>query len=207
MKLFYKKGACSLAPHIVMAELNMVYEVEEVDLKTKTSASGDYYKINPNGSVPALKMEDGNVLTESAVIMQYLADQKPEAGAIPKFGTTERYRCLEWLNFIATDLHKNFSPLFFAGMIVQNTEGQAEMKKHYIELLKRKIKIASDRLGNNDYVLGTSFTIADAYLFTVLGWSKFVGVDLSPYANITAYLKRVGERPGVQKAMKEEGML
>ena len=207
MKLFYKKGACSLAPHIVMAELNMVYEIEEVDLKNKTSPSGDFYKINPNGSVPALKMEDGNVLTESAVIMQYLAEQKPEAGLVPKYGTSERYRCLEWLNFIATDLHKNFSPLFFGPMIVQNPEGQAEMKKFYVEMLKKKIAVASARLGEKDYVLGSTFTVPDAYLFTVLSWGQFVGVELSPYANITAYLKRVGERPGVQKAMKEEGMI
>lgn len=207
MKLFYKKGACSLAPHIVMAELNMVYEIEEVDLKTKTSASGDYYKINPKGSVPALKMEDGSVLTENAIILQYLAEQKPEAGLMPKYGSFERYRCLEWLNFIATDIHKSFSPLFGAGMIVQNPEGQAEMKTYYVELLKKKISIASDRLGKNDFVLGPKFTIPDAYLFTVLGWSKFVGVDLSPFENINAYLKRVGERPGVLKAMKEEGLI
>lgn len=206
MKLFYKAGACSLAPHIVMAELNMVYEVEAVDLKTKTSASGDFTKINPNGSVPALIMEDGKVLTESAVIMQYLAEQNMEAGLIPNYGTTERYRCLEWLNFIATDLHKNYTPLFFAGMIVKHAEGQSEMKNYYVNLLQKKIAIASERLGKNEFAIGEKFTIADAYLYTVLGWSKFVGVDLSKTPNIEAYMKRMGERPSVVRAKKEEGI-
>lgn len=208
MKLYYKAGACSLAPHIVMAEMNMVYETESVDLKTKMLANGDDYRtINPNGSVPALKMETGEILTEGAVIMQYLADQKPEAGLMPKFGTTERYRALEWLNFVATDLHKNYSPLFFAGMIVQNTEGQTEMKKFYVEMLDKKIAIASQRLGDKKFAMGDSFTIVDAYLFTVLGWSKFVGVDYSKYSNITNYMSRVAERPSVMRAMKEEGLM
>ncbi len=207
MKLFYKSAACSLAPHIVMAELNMVYELEAVDFKTKTCASGDYWKINPNGSVPALRMESGEILTEGVVIMQYLADQKPEANLMPRAGTTDRYRCLEWLNFIATDLHKNYSPLFFAGMIVNNAEGQTELKSYYVEMLRKKVAVAAARLGNRDFALGTTFSIADAYLFTVLGWSKYVGVDLSAHANITAYMARVGERPSVVRAMKEEGML
>lgn len=207
MKLFFKAGACSLASHIVLAELNMVYQIEAVDLKTKTSASGDYYKINPNGSVPALICEDGSVLTEGPAIMLYLAEQNLEAGLIPKYGTKERVRCHEWLNFISTDIHKNFTPLFTAGMILKNPENQAELKNYYVGLLKKKIAIASDRLAANDYVLGSQFTIADAYLFTVLGWSKHVGLDLAPFANLENYLKRVGDRPSVQKAMKEEGLL
>lgn len=208
MKLFYKSAACSLAPHIVMAELNMVYELEAVDLKTKVCASGDdYRKINPNGSVPALRTDSGEILSEGAVIMQYLADQKPEAGLMPKLGTIERYRCMEWLNFIATDLHKNYTPLFFAGMIVKNADGQAEMKSYYIEVLKNKIAVASERLGNKNFAMGDNFTIADAYLFTVLGWSKYVGVDFSHLPNMTAYMSRVGERTSVMRAMKEEGMI
>lgn len=208
MKLYYKAGACSLAPHIVMAEMNMVYEIESVDLKTKMTASGaDYKTINPNGSVPALKMETGEILTEGAVIMQYLADQKPEAGLMPKFGTAERYRALEWLNFIATDLHKNYTPLFFAGMIVKNAEGQTEMKNYYVEMLNKKIAIVSQRLGDKKFAMGDSFTVVDAYLFTVLGWSKFVGVDYSKYTNITNYMSKVAERPSVMRAMKEEGII
>lgn len=136
MKLFYAKGACSLAPHIVMAELNMVYEIESVDLKTKTCASGDFRTINKKGSVPAIRMENGEILTESAVIVQYLADMKPEAALMPKLGTTDRYRCLEWLNFIATDLHKNYTPMFMAGMFVQSENAKTELKTSVAEMLK-----------------------------------------------------------------------
>jgi glutathione S-transferase len=207
MKLFYKSAACSLAPHIVMAELNMAYEIEAVDLKTKSCASGDYKIINPNGSVPALRMDNGEILTEGAVIVQYLADQKPESQLMPKLGTTERYRCLEWLNFIATDLHKNFTPLFYAHSIVKDANAQQELKVYYVQMLQNKIAIASERLDKNEFVLGKTFSVADAYLFTVLGWSKYVGVDLSQYANITSYLARIAQRPAVIKAMKEEGMI
>jgi glutathione S-transferase len=207
MKLFYKSAACSLAPHIVMAELNMAYELEAVDLKLKTCASGDFKKINPNGSVPALRTDSGEILTEGAVIMQYLADQVPEAGLMPKLGTMNRYRALEWLNFIATDLHKNYSPLFFAGMIVKQPDGQTEMKNYYMDLLGKKIAVAADRLGDNQFALGDAFTVVDAYLFTVLGWSKYVGVDLSRFTNIISYMGRIGERPAVMKALKEEGMI
>lgn len=207
MKLFYKSGACSLAPHIVMAELNMVYELEAVDLATKQSSSGDFKKINPKGSVPALRMENGEILTEGAIISQYLADQKMDSGLIPKFGTLDRYRCLELMNFISTDIHKSFSPLFGADRIMKNVEGKTEMKMFYIETLKSKIQIVSDKLGTNDFMMGKQFTIADAYLFTCLGWSKYVGLDLSQWSNITTYMNRVSVRPAVMKAMKEEGMI
>jgi len=207
MKLFYKSGACSLAPHIVMAELNMVYELEAVDLATKQSSSGDFNKINPKGSVPALRMDNGEILTEGAIISQYLADQKMDSGIIPKFGTLDRYRCLELMNFISTDIHKSFSPLFGADRIMKNVEGKTEMKMFYVETLKSKVQIVSDKLGTNDFMMGKQFTIADAYLFTCLGWSKYVGLDLSQWSNITTYMNRVSERPAVIKAMKEEGMI
>lgn len=207
MKLFYKPGACSLANHIVLAELNMVYELEAVDLAAKTWSGGDFKKINPKGSVPALQMDNGEVLTEGAVIGQYLADQKSEVGLLPKFGTLDRIRCLEWMNFITADVHKSFSPLFGADRIVQNVEGKTEMKMYFVESLKTKISYISEKIGGNDYLMGKQFTIADAYLFTVLGWTKFVGIDLSQWANVKTYMERVGARPGVIRAMKEEGLL
>ena len=207
MKLFYKAAACSLAPHIVMAELNMVYEIEAVDLATKQCASGDYRKINPKGSVPAILMDNGEILSEGAIISQYLADQKMDSGLIPKFGTLERYRCLELMNFIATDIHKSFSPLFGADKIVKNVEGKTEMKMFFVETLKSKVALVSEKLGTSDYLMGKQFTIADAYLFTVLGWSKHVGLDLSTWSNVTSYMNRVSERPAVMKAMKEEGLI
>ncbi|WP_408096033.1 glutathione transferase GstA [Peredibacter sp. HCB2-198] len=205
MRLYYKAGACSLAPHIVMAELNMVYEIEAVDLANKTCASGDYKMINPKGSVPALRMENGEVLTEGAVIMQYLADQNPEAGLMPKLGTTDRYRCMEWLNFIASEVHKNFTPLFRTS--VKNAEGLKELKDGQIETLKNKIGFISEKLGSNDFLMGKTFTVADAYLFTCLGWGKFVGLDVTQWSNIANYMARIAERPTVMRAMKEEGLL
>lgn len=207
MKLFYKAGTCSLAPHIVMTELNMVFETESVDLATKQSASGDYRKINPKGSVPALRMDNGEILTEGAIISQYLADQKMDSGLLPKFGTMERYRTLEMMNFIATEVHKSFSPLFGADRIVKNVEGKTEMKMYYVETLKTKIGLVSEKLGTNDYLMGKQFTIADAYLFTVLGWSKYFDLDLSAWPNVASYMSRVSERPAVMKAMKAEGLI
>jgi len=205
MKLYYAKGACSLAPHIVMSELNMVYELELVDTKTKTCASGDFKKINPKGSVPALKMENGEILTEGAVIDQYLADQKMDSTIFPKFGTMERYRCMEWLNFIATELHKSYVPFFIGPMLSAGTA--TEISAFYSNMLSSKLDYVSEKLGNNDYLMGKTFTAADAYLFTVLSWSKHVKFDLNKWSNLAPYLERVGTRPAVIKAMKEEGLL
>lgn len=205
MKLFYKAGACSLASHIVMAEMNMVYEIEAVDLVNKTCASGDFKLINPKGAVPALRMENGEILTEGAVILQYLADQKMDSTLMPKFGTADRYRCMEWLNFIATDVHKNFSPLF--GTNVKNAEGLKELREGTFETLKKKFNYVSEKLGTNEFLMGNTFTVADAYLFTCLSWTKFVGFDLSAWSNVMTYMNRVSERPAVMRAMKEEGLL
>jgi glutathione S-transferase len=207
MKLFYGVGACSLAPHIVMAELNMAYELEQVNLKDKTCASGNYNQINAKGSVPALIMDNGEMLTEGAVICQYLCDTKTEQTLFAKFGTLERTRTQEWLNFIATDIHKNFSPLFFARSIVKNEEGRNEMMNYYKNSLTNKFAFLSEKLGNNDFLTGKNFTIADAYLFTCMNWCQFVGLDYSNFTNIANYMKRVAERPAVMRAMKEEGLI
>lgn len=207
MKLYYSPGACSLAPHIVMAELNMAYEIESVNLKDKTCTSGDYRKINPKGSVPAIKMDNGEILTEGAVISQYLADQKMEQTLLPKFGTMDRYRCMEWMNFISTEIHKNFSPLFGAKMTYSNETTQSEVMSFYTETLKTKLNFLNDALNGKTYLMGNTFTIADAYLFTCLNWSGYVKIDLAPWTNVKAYMSRVSERPGVLKAMKEEGLL
>lgn len=207
MKLYYKAGVCSLSPHIVMAELNLAYELEAVDLVTKQMASGDFRTVNPKGSVPALKMDNGEVLTEGSVIVQYLADQKPESGLMPKFGTVERYRCLEWLNFIGTELHKNFSPLFAAGRLLKETETQNELKASYIGMLETKFSYVAEKLEGKKYLMGETFTVADAYLFTVLSWTKPLKMDLGKWPNLASFMARVAERPGVMKAMKEEGLI
>ncbi len=207
MKLFFSTGTCALAPHIVMAELNMVYELEAVNLKDKTCASGDFYKINMKGSVPALKMENGEILTEGAIISQYLVDQKNEGTLLPKFGTNDRFRALEWMNFISTDIHKNFSPLFSAERSYASLETQNEVKNVYKKILTDKFNFIAEKLGQNDYLMGNQFTIADAYMFTCLAWTKYVGLDLNNWSNLTSYMKRVSERPAVMRAMKEQGMI
>lgn len=207
MKLFYSPGACSLAPHIVMSELNMAYEIEAVDLRAKKTATGaDFKAINHKGSVPALKLDSGDVLTEGAVISQYLADQK-EGQLFGKFGTMERVRVQEMLNFVATDLHKNFSPFWAVGMMTQSTEAQAEVVKFYKGVLSAKFAFVSEKLGTNDYITGNDFTIADAYLFTVMSWAKIKEVDYSQHTNLVNYMTRVASRPAVQKAMREEGLI
>lgn len=207
MKLFYSKGACSLAPHIALCELNMVYEVEAVDLKAKTCASGDYRKINPKGSVPALRMENGEILTEAQVILRYLADQKPEAGLIPKFGTLERYRCEEWMNYISTEVHKSFTPLFATPLYVQSDAAKSELKTSLVKLLTTKIGFISEKMGTNEFLMGSKMTVADLYLFNVLSWGQYVNVDISQWSNIAGFMKRMMEQPSVQKAMKEEGII
>ena len=207
MKLYYSPGACSLAPHIVMAELNMAYEIDAVDLKNKTCSTGDYKNINMKGAVPALKMDNGEILTEGAIISQYLADHKNDGTMLGKFGTADRFRTLEWMNYIATDIHKNFSPLFAADKMFTTTQTQTDVKNCFKTILTDKFNFVAEKLGQNDYLMGKDFTIADAYMFTCMSWAKYVGMDMATWSNLNTYMKRVSERPAVMKAMKEEGLL
>jgi glutathione S-transferase len=159
------------------------------------------------GSVPALKLESGDVLTEGAVIMQYLADQKPETNLFPKFGSMERYRAQEMLNFISTELHKNFTPLWITPMISASTEAQTDITSFYKASLLQKMDFASQKLGSNAFLMGNDFSIVDAYFFTVMSWAKFKEVDYTKFTNLVNYMERVASRPSVQKAMKEEGLI
>src|SRR5205823_5955251 len=178
MKLFYAPGACSLSPHIVSRELGLPIELKKVNTKDKTmEGGGDYWKVNGRGYVPALELDDGQILTEGPAIVQYLADQKPEAGLAPKAGTLERVRLQEWLNFISTELHKAYSQLF-------NPKSSEEHKVNVKETLGKRLDYVARRLDGKDYLLGERFTVADAYLFTVLGWSKYVGVNLDTWPAI-----------------------
>lgn len=209
MKLYYKAGACALAPHIVMAELNMAYEIEAVDLKTKMTANNaNFLDISIKGQIPALKMDSGEVLTEGAIISQYLCDStNAPTTLLGQYGTLERLRTLEMMNFIATEVHKNFSPLFSADSVYQNEETKTEVKNYYKNTLTTKFTFINEKLGTNDFLTGTNFTIADAYLFTCVNWAKFVGLDYSNLTNLTNYMNRVSERPSVMRAMREEGMI
>lgn len=200
MKLYYSPGACSLAPHIVLNELGTSYELEKVDLAAKKTETGaDFTAVNDKGYVPTLDIGKGEILTEVSTILQYLADKAGNSGLLPSFGSMDRYRAMETLNFVASELHKGIGGLF-------NPSMPEEGKKAIIERLKRHLGWLDAQLAKKPYLLGENYSVADAYAFTVLGWSKWVNVDLSPYAHIVAYLDRVGARPAVQAALKKEGL-
>lgn len=201
MKLYFSPGACSLSPHIVLREAGLAFTTERVDLATgKTETGADYGTINPNGYVPALALDDGQVLTEGPAIVQYLADRVPEKRLAPPAGTFERYRLMQWLNFISTELHKAFGVLF-------NPQAPDAWKDIVRSQLARRLDYTSGELAGKRFLMGDDFTVADAYLFTVLGWGKYVGVELLPWPTLTAYLERTATRPAVQAALKAEGLI
>jgi glutathione S-transferase len=200
VKLFYAPGACSLSPHIVLRESGAQFEAEKVDLAAKRTAGGaDYRAINPKGAVPALQLDDGQVLTEGSAIVQYLADRKPESRLAPAAGSIERYRLQEWLNYIASEIHKGFSPLFSPKLA-------GEAKQVFKDNLAPRFDFLSRSLQGKDYLMGGGFTVADAYLFTILGWTKHFAIDLGKWPVLKAYAERVGTRPAVQAALKAEGL-
>jgi glutathione S-transferase len=201
MKLYYAKGACSLSPHIVLLEAGLPFTLEKVDFATKKTDKGvDYLTVNSKGSVPTLELEDGKRLTEGPAIVQYLADQKPDSGLAPRAGTFERYQLMEILNFITSEVHKNFSPLF-------NKEASPEMKAAARAAIGKKFDWLCGFLGDKNYLVGSSFSVADAYLFTVLSWTALTGIDLNKWPVLGAYHSRIAQRPKVQQALMEEGLL
>ncbi len=201
MKLYYSPGACSLSPHIALLESGLAFEPVLASMKTHQLADGtDYYSINPKGYVPLLELDDGQRLSEGPAIVQYIADQAPASKLAPPAGTMERYRLMEWLNFVTSELHKSFSPLFNPAM---PEEGKALMRKK----IGDRLAWVDTQLEGKQYLLGDTFTVADAYLFTVAGWGKHVGIDTSSLANLGAYMTRVAARPAVQAAMKTEGLI
>jgi glutathione S-transferase len=198
MKLFYSPGACSRAPHIVLNELGLKFELDPVNLKTKHFKGGDFFKVNPKGSVPVLQLDNGQILTEGVAIMQYLADQKPEMNLVPKAGTFERYRCQEWLNYISTEIHKGFAPLW-------NEKTPEEYKKMVIEKLHKQFDFLTTHFkSGNQFLMGAQYTIADAYLFTVLGWAQMVKIDMSKWPELMGYWERVGTRPATVTTLNTE---
>ncbi len=201
MKLYYSIGACSMSPHIVLHEAGLPFEAVLADTKTKKLADGtDYYTINPKGSVPLLELDNGERLSEGPAIVQYIADLVPAKNLAPAAGTMARYRLQEWLNYITSELHKGFSPLF-------NPATPADYKPLVSARLIDRLTIVDKALADKPFLMGEHFTVADAYLFTVAGWSKFVRLDISALTNLTAYLGRIATRPAVQQAMKAEGLL
>lgn len=201
MKLYYSPGACSLSPHIVLHEAGLPCELVLASTKTHKLPDGtDYYTLNPKGSVPLLELDSGERLTEGPAIVQYLADQVPDRKLAPAFGTMARYRLMEWLNFITSELHKSFGAFFTPGM-------PDDAKALYRNRLRQRLQYVDQQLAGKSYLMGDDFTVADAYLFTVSNWTIPTQVDISDLANLQAFRERMLARPSVQAAMKHEGLI
>ena len=201
MKLYYLPGACSLASHIALQETKLPFLIDKLTAATMTTSNGtDFTKINAKGYVPTLELNDGSILTEGSAVLQYIADQSPNSGLAPKAGTTERYRLQEWLNYIATEIHKSYSPLF-------SKTTPEETKTTVRNTLAKRLGFVEEQLAYKPYLMGENFTVADAYLYVVLNWSGRVGFDLGQFPKISEYVARLSVRPSVVAAMKAEGLL
>jgi glutathione S-transferase len=201
MKLYYAPGACSMASHIALRETGLPFEIDKLDAATKMTAGGENFMlVNPKGYVPTIRLDDGSILTEGAAVLQYIADQNPASGLAPRAGTMERYRLQEWLTFIGTELHKTYGPLFSKAV-------SPEAKTRGFDLLTRRLGYVETQLADRSYLMGDTFTVADAYMFVVVRWSDRIGFDLGPFPRIREYLARIAARPSVQAAMKAEGLI
>lgn len=201
IKLYYSPAACSLSPHIALIESGLPYEIIRADMKTKRTEDGqDYLTISPKGKVPAIVTADGQLVTEGAAIVQYIADQAPKSGLAPANGTFERTKLQEWLNFIATEIHKGFSPLW-------NAATPEAYKTIVLENLNKNFKVLESHFAANKFLLGDNFSVADGYAFTCLNWTTPLKVSLEAYPKLKEFMARVSQRPSVQKALKEEGLL
>lgn len=201
MKLYYSPGACSLAPHIVAREAGLAVDLVKVDLMThKTETGADYFRINPRGYVPALEI-DGELHTEVAALVQYLAEQAPASKLLPPAGTMERFRVQQWLTFVSSELHKTFSPWLWHAETAESTKQAAREK------LATRFAELDRHLADRAYLMGDSFTVADAYAFTIVNWSNFLKIDLKPYPNLSAFMARVAARPKVREALKAERLV
>ena len=202
MKLYYKPGACSLASHIALHEIGAEFDIDQVDTQAKkTQNGGDFNAINPKGVVPALTLDNGDVLTEGAAILQYIADQKPSADLAAKPGTIARTRVQEHLNYVSSELHKAFAPLFSSTATDEDKQAQKL-------IVGGKLDYINDILSDGrEYLVDNKFTVADAYLFVVANWSNFTGIDLSKWSHVADFVKRVSSREKVQLALKAEGLL
>ena len=198
MKLYFSLGACSLASHIVLREAGVPFELVRVDTSVHKLKDGtDYYGINPKGYVPAVQLEGGQLLTEGAALLQYLGDLKPEKKLIPKYGSLERFRANEWLTYVSSEIHKGFSPLFNKQL---NDEAKAVLRAK----LEKRLGELDKHLADNEFLMGKQFTVADAYLYTVVSWSGGVGIDLAKFPHLAAYRQRIADRPSVREALQNE---
>lgn len=200
MRLYYVAGACSMAPHIALLETGIAFELQKVDHRKRRTQDGeDYTRINPKGHVPALELDDGEILSEASAILLYVADQAPDTSLAPPPATMPRYHLIDWLSFIATEIHKQFAPMF-------NPDTLSEWKNHQRRLLTKRFDYLRGQLTDRPYIMGETFTVADAYLFTVLYWTFLFDMDLRPWPALEDYLARIGTRASVMEAMKVEGL-
>jgi glutathione S-transferase len=201
MKLYYSPGACSLSPHIALLEAGLPYDLVKVDLRAKKLENGDdYLKVNPKGQVPALSLDSGELVTEGPVIVQMIADKVSGKNLAPARDSAERYKLLEWLNYVSTELHKNFGPMFSPVL-------SDDAKAFFKDRVMGKFKYLDSQLAGRDFLMGKQFTVADGYLFTMLTWAERMKFDLSAMPNLLAYKARVGARPKVQEALTKEGLM
>ena len=199
MKLYYSPGACSQAAHIVLHEAGLDHNSEAVDIRAKRTASGaDYFAINAKGAVPALELDDGEVLTENGALLQYLGDQAEGESLLPA-GGLPRYRVIEWLSYLGSDVHKSFGPLF-------NPASSEEAKQAARDMVGKKLDFIESRLAGQDYLTGGAMSVADPYLFAMLGWTGNLGIDLARLPNLTAFRNRMAQREAVQAVLKAEGL-
>lgn len=201
MKLYYTPGACSLSPHIALLEAGLPYDLIKVDLRAKKLENGDdFLKVNPKGQVPVLALDSGELVTEGPVIIQMIADKAAGKNLAPARDSADRYKLLEWLNFITTELHKSFGPMFSPVLA-------DDAKAFFKDRVMGKFKYVDSQLAGRDYLMGSHFTVADGYLFTMLSWADRMKFDLSEMPNLVAYKARVGARPKVQEALTKEGLM
>jgi glutathione S-transferase len=201
MKLYYLAGACSLASYIALIEAGLKFEAAAIDRKSRKTAAGEELnRLNPKGYVPILRLDNGELLTENVAVLQYIADRNPASKLAPTFGTMERYRLMEWLSFINSEIHKSFGPLLHAA-------ASEDMKKFARDNLEKRLGWLNGALGSKNFLMGDTFTVADAYLYVVIGWLSRVGIDLAQWPNLKRLHERVGARPSVIAAMKGEGLI
>ena len=200
MKLYYAKGACSQAAHIILHEAGLPHDSVKVDIRAKKLDDGsDYLRINPKGAVPALELDDGQLLTENAVILQYIAEKAGAFELLPQPGDLQRYRVLEWLNFIATELHKGFGPLF-------NPAAGEDTKQLARDTIAKKLDFVEQQMGDKPYLMGERFTLPDAYLFVILGWTRTMNIDLNGWPKLAAFRERMSRRESVREVLEFEGL-
>lgn len=201
MKLYFSRGACALGPQIVLREAGLNFDLISVNLKEKTFSGGDFLNVNPKGYVPVLQLDNGDILTECAVLLQYIADQAPDKKLMPAFGTMERYKAMEMLHYLATEIHKGFGVMFGA------LKAQEEISPRSIAAVKNRVQFLDEVLGKSNYLLGNSFSVADAYAFNLLNWTGILKLDISDFKNVSKFMETMKQRPSVIESLRAEGLL